>query len=63
MSNSQYTLTAPVSLLVAALALLNRRCPRNEISAALLLQRAALSPTLSPTEREICQTLAEELER
>lgn len=59
----QYSCAPPAPLLVAALALLNRRCPRNEMSAARLLQRAALSLTLSPTEREICQTLAEELER
>lgn len=60
--STPYSCTPPVSLLVAALALLSRRCPRNETSAALLLQRVALSGALSPVEREICQKLAEELE-
>lgn len=54
---------SPAPLLVAALALLNRRCTRNERNAARLLQRAALSLSLSPTERETCLRLAEELER
>lgn len=48
-------------LLIGALALLNRRCPRNETHAALLLQRAAQSPALDPVEREVCQGLADEL--
>lgn len=52
----------PAPLLIAALALLNRRCRRNNLNAALLLQRAAKSLTLSPSEREVCQNLAEELE-
>ncbi len=51
-----------VPLLVAALALLHRPCPRNASRAALLLQRAALCATLTPVEREICQSLADELE-
>ena len=51
----------PASLLIAALALLNPRCRRNDLNAARLLQRAALSLTLSPSEREVCQNLAEEL--
>ena len=53
---------SPAPLLVAALALLNRRCTRNEMNAARLLQRAALSHGLSQSEREICMSLAEELE-
>lgn len=48
-------------LLIAALALLNRRCPRNASRAALLLQRAALCDTLTPGEREVCLSLADEL--
>jgi len=50
-------------LLVAALALLSRPCPRNEINAARLLQRAACASELTPAERDICLNLAEELER
>ena len=60
--STHFSCTPPAPLLVAALALLSRRCPRNNISAALLLQRVALSTALSPVEREICQKLAEELE-
>lgn len=56
------TVSPPAPLLIAALALLNRRCRRNDLNAARLLQRAALSLTLSPSEREVCQSLAEELE-
>lgn len=52
----------PAPLLIAALALLNRRCRRNDLNAARLLQRAAQSCALSPSEREVCQNLAEELE-
>lgn len=59
----QHPATPPAPLLIAALALLHRRCPRNELNAARLLQRAALSITLSPAEREVCQSLAEDLER
>jgi len=58
-----YSITPPAPLLVAALALLNRRCTRNDMNAARLLQRAALSLDLNPTERETCLRLAEELER
>lgn len=54
--------TPATPLLVAALALLSRRCIRNEMNAARLLQRAALSLGLSQAEREICLSLAEELE-
>lgn len=56
-----YSCTPPAPLLVAALALLNRRCTRNDMNAARLLQRAALSLDLSPIERDICLNLAEEL--
>ena len=52
----------PTPLLIAALALLHQRCPRNNLNAARLLQRAAQSLTLSPSEREVCETLAEALE-
>ena len=55
--------TPPAPLLIAVLALLHRPCPRNELNAARLLQRAALSTTLSAAEREVCQSLAEDLER
>lgn len=55
--------TSPASLLVATLALLQRRCLRNELNAARLLYRAANSADLSLAEREVCQCLAEELER
>lgn len=61
--SSHHLAVPPASLLIAALALLHRRCPRNELNAARLLQRAALSHTLSPAEREVCQSLAEDLER
>ncbi len=57
-----FTTDHPAPLLIAALALLNRRCPRNETHAALLLHRAAKSPALHPDEREVCQTLADDLE-
>lgn len=59
----QHRPTPPAPLLIAALALLHQRCPRNELNAARLLQRAALSTMLSAAEREVCQSLAEELER
>jgi len=59
----QYLTTSPASLLVATLALLQRRCPRNELNAARLLQRAANSADLSLAEREVCLSIAEELER
>lgn len=59
----QHPATPPAPLLIAALALLHRRCPRNELNAARLLQRAALSITLSPAEREVCQSLGKDLER
>lgn len=52
----------PAPLLIAALALLHPRCRRNNLNAARLLQRAAQSLTLSPSEREVCETLAEALE-
>ena len=35
----------------------------DESEAARLLHRAAISPDLSLAEREVCQSLAEELER
>lgn len=43
----QHPATPPAPLLIAALALLHRRCPRNELNAARLLQRAASSITPS----------------
>ena len=52
----------PAPLLIAALALLHGGCRRNHLNAARLLQRAAQSCALSPSEREVCQNLAEELE-
>ena len=56
------TSSPPAPLLIAALALLTQRCRRNDLNAARLLQRATQSLTLSPSEREVCQNLAEELE-
>ena len=52
----------PAPLLIAALALLHGSCRRNHLNAARLLQRAAQSCALSPSEREVCRNLAEELE-
>lgn len=56
------TASPPAPLLIAALTLLNRRCRRNDLNAARLLQHAALSLTLSASEREVCQNLTEEQE-
>jgi hypothetical protein len=49
------------SLLIAALALISRRCPHNTSRATLLLQCAALCLTLTDDERDICAHLADEL--
>lgn len=62
LSPPHYFYTPPAPLLVAALALMNRRCTRNDMNAARLLHRAALSLALNPAERETCLRLAEELE-
>lgn len=51
-----------VSLLVAALAMLGRPCPRNTAVARLLLQKASLHDDLSPVERDTCLNLAETLD-
>jgi hypothetical protein len=51
-----------VSLLVAALAMLGRPCPRNTAVARLLLQRASLHDDLSAVERDTCLNLAESLD-
>jgi hypothetical protein len=52
----------PTSLLVAALVMLHRPCPRNQATATLLLSRAAQDSALSSAEREACQRLADELD-
>lgn len=54
--------SSPAPLLIAALALHNGRCRRNDLNAARLRQRAALSLPLSPSKSEVCQNLTEELE-
>lgn len=51
-----------VSLLVAALAMLGRPCPRNTAAARLLLRRASSDTALSPAERETCREIAETLD-
>jgi hypothetical protein len=56
------TPSSVASLLVAALALLGRPCPRNTAVARLLLQRASSDAALSPVERETCRDLAEALD-
>jgi hypothetical protein len=50
------------SLLVAALAMLGRPCPRNTAAARLLLRRASSDTALSPAERETCREIAETLD-
>ncbi len=52
----------PTSLLVAVLEMLRRPCTRNRAAASLLLAHAAEHATLSPTERETCLSLIDELE-
>jgi hypothetical protein len=52
----------PTSLLVAALVMLRHPCARSQITASLLLARAAQDSTLSPAERETCLNLVDELE-
>ena len=56
------TPSSVASLLVAALALLGRPCPRNTAVARLLLQRASSDVALSPVEHETCRDLAEALD-
>lgn len=56
------TSSSAASLLVAALAMLGRPCPRNTTAARLLLQRASSDTTLSPAERETCREFAETLD-
>jgi hypothetical protein len=53
----------PTSLLVAALVMLHRPCTRNRAAASRLLAHAAEHAALSPTERETCLTLIDELEQ
>lgn len=53
----------PASLLVAALVMLRRPCPRNQATAQLLLERAAEHTALTPAEREACRELADTLDR
>lgn len=55
-------LSHPASLLVAALVMLRRPCPRNQATARLLLTRAAEFSSLTPAEREACLSLADELD-
>jgi len=56
------TSSSVASLLVAALAMLGRPCPRNTAAARLLLQRASSDTALSPAERETCREIAEVLD-
>jgi hypothetical protein len=56
------TSSSVASLLVAALAMLGRPCPRNTAAARLLLQRASGHDDLSPAERETCRDLADALD-
>ncbi|MCU0809496.1 MAG: hypothetical protein MUE59_00385 [Thiobacillaceae bacterium] len=56
------TPSSVASLLVAALALLGRPCPRNTAVARLLLQRASSDAALSSVERETCREIAETLD-
>jgi hypothetical protein len=56
------TSSSVASLLVAALAMLGRPCPRNAAAARLLLQRASSDTGLSPAERETCREIAETLD-
>lgn len=53
----------PASLLVAALVMLRHPCTRNRATAQLLLERAAEHAELTPTEREACRHLADDLDR
>ena len=55
--------TPPASLLVAALVMLRRPCPRNQATAQLLLERAAENSALTPAEREACREFADTLDR
>ena len=56
------TPSSVASLLVAALAMLSRPCPRNTAAARLLLRRATSDIALSPAERETCREIAEALD-
>jgi hypothetical protein len=56
------TSSSVASLLVAALAMLSRPCPRNTAAARLLLRRASSDTALSPAERDTCLDLAEALD-
>ena len=53
--------THPTSLLVAALVMLRHPCPRNQATAQLLLERVAENKELTPSEREACLNLADDL--
>lgn len=52
----------PASLLVAALALLRQPCSRSQATARLLLERAAEYGELTPAEREVCRSLADDMD-
>ncbi|MGQ9686715.1 MAG: hypothetical protein ACUVT2_10480 [Thiobacillaceae bacterium] len=54
--------TSVASLLVAALLMLHRPCPRNREIARLLLERAAVHEELTSDERIACSSLAEDLD-
>ena len=56
------TSSSAASLLVAALAVLARPCPRNTAVARLLMRRASRHDALSPAERETCRALADAME-
>ena len=56
------TSSSVASLLVAAVAMLGRPCPRNTAAARLLLQRASSDTALSPAERDTCREIAETLD-
>lgn len=54
--------TSAVSLLVGALAALQHPCARNRTAACLLLERVAHHDSLTAAERDLCRTLADELD-
>lgn len=54
--------TPAASLLVATLVMLRQPCARSQVTARLLLERAAEHPDLSDAEREACLSLADTID-